>query len=66
MLVVILILFFICSCASVNEHNNYGFNPGPGMCEDAQDFSDTKYNFLDSPDGMQDPNAKIKVWKAEF
>ena len=47
-------------------NNNYGFNPGPGMSEDAQDRYNTKYNLMDSPDGMKDPNAKVKAWSTTY
>jgi hypothetical protein len=53
------------SCASLDEDNRYGFLPGPGMHEDAQDFP-TKYNQMDSSDGSQDPNAKLKIWGATY
>lgn len=58
--------FIFCSCANINEGNNYGFSPGPGMSEDAQDKSNTKYNLMDSSDGQNDPNALINIWKTEF
>jgi hypothetical protein len=55
-----------CSCASVNSNNNYGFVPA-GMHEDSQDYrNNTKYNMMDSPDGMHDPNARVKVWGAVY
>jgi hypothetical protein len=53
-------------CASVNSNNNYGFNPGPGMQEDAQDRNNAKYNMMDSPDGRRDPNANVKLWGATY
>jgi hypothetical protein len=53
-------------CASVKQEGNYGFFPPPGMQEDAQDRYNSKYNLLDSSDGSEDPNANIKVWKAEY
>jgi hypothetical protein len=53
-------------CASVNSHNNYGFNPGPGMQEDSQDRYNTKYNMMDSLDGRRDPNANVKAWGATY
>ena len=58
--------FILCSCANINEHNNYGFSPGPGMSEDAQDRNNTKYNLMDSTDGQNDPNAHIDIWKTKF
>jgi hypothetical protein len=54
------------SCASLHEDNRYGFLPGPGMSEDAQDFPDTRHNMMDSSDGSQDPNARLKVWGAVY
>ena len=57
----------LCSCSSVSVNNDrYGFFPGPGMNEDSQDRNNTKYNLMDSPDGRQDPNAKINVWGATY
>ena len=54
------------SCASVNSDNNYGFVPA-GMHEDSQDYHrNTKYNMMDSPDGMHDPNARVKMWGATY
>lgn len=55
----------LCSCASVSENNHSGFFPRPGMHEDAQDFP-TKYNQMDSCDGGQDPNAKVKIWRTTY
>jgi len=61
-----LIPLVLTSCATINSNNNYGFNPGPGMSEDAQDRYNTKYNLMDSPDGMKDPNAKVKAWSTTY
>lgn len=63
---VVLIPLIFSSCANVKEDNRYGFFPGPGMSEDAQDFPNTKYNMMDSTDGSQDPSANIKVWGATY
>jgi hypothetical protein len=63
---VILLPFVFGSCASINEDNRYGFFPGPGMSEDAQDRPYTKYNLMDSPDGRQDLNGDLKVWGATY
>lgn len=62
----LLIPLIICSCTTVNEHNNYGFFPAPGMDEDSQDRHNTKYNMMDSPDGSQDPNAHVKIWGTKY
>lgn len=59
--------FIICSCTSINTNDRYGFFPGGGMSEDAQDRPyNTKYNLMDSTDGKQDPNANVKVWGATY
>lgn len=66
MVLILLIPFIICSCASVNTNDRYGFFPS-GMSEDAQDRPyNTKYNLMDSTDGKQDPNANLKVWGATY
>lgn len=54
-----------CSTIQVDD-DRYGFFPNPGMHEDGQDRNNTKYNLMDSPDGRQDPTAKIKVWRATY
>lgn len=64
--ILMLMSLVLCSCTTVNETNNYGFLPKPGMNEDAQDRNNTKYNLMDSADGSQDPNAYIKVWGAKY
>lgn len=59
--------FVLSSCANVQVDNDrYGFFPGPGMDEDGQDRNNTKYNLMDSPDGMKDPTANVKVWGATY
>lgn len=55
------------SCANVRvESDRYGFFPNPGMSEDAQDRTNTKYNLMDSSDGRRDPNGDLKVWGATY
>jgi len=57
----------LCSCSTTRvENDRYGFFPKPGMSEDSQDRTNTKYNLMDSPDGRRDPNANIKVWGATY
>jgi hypothetical protein len=62
------LLLLVCvvlqSCASINENNNYGFEPRPGMQEDS--ITNTKYNMMDSPDGMRDPNNRVQIWGATY
>jgi len=36
------------------------------MAEDSIDWGYNKYNMMDSPDGSDDPNAKIKIWGAKY
>ena len=63
----LLVPLSISSCTSVKTNDRYGFFPGAGMSEDAQDRqSNTKYNLMDSSDGKQDPTANIKVWGATY
>lgn len=54
--------FIVCSCSNVS--------PGPytknNMAEDSIDWGYNKYNMMDSPDGSDDPNAKIKIWGAKY
>lgn len=63
---IVLVPFVLASCTTVNENNRYGFLPGPGMSEDAQDYPNIKYNLMDSSDGKQDPNAQVKIWGATY
>lgn len=54
------------SCVTV-DNDRYGFFPGSGMSEDAQDRPyNTKYNLMDSSDGKQDPTGNVKVWGATY
>jgi len=55
-----------CATTTVEDNGRCGFFPKPGMNEDAQDRPSTKYNLMDSPDGMKDPNARIKMWGATY
>lgn len=63
---ILLVPLILTACANLNEQNNYGFNPGPGMQMDGQDRSNTKYNLMDSQDGMKDPNEKVKIWGTTY
>lgn len=65
-MLVLLVPLMLSSCASVNNSNRHGFFPNPGMHEDAQDRTNTKYNLMDSTDGKQDPNAQIRMWGATY
>lgn len=63
----ILCMMCLQSCTTMNvDSQRYGFFPTPGMSEDAQDRTNTKYNLMDSPDGSQDPTANVKVWGATY
>jgi hypothetical protein len=64
-LLLVIPLFTLASCASVNNNNRYGFLPRPGMTEDSHDYN-TKYNLMDSPDGSKDPNGYYRVWGATY
>lgn len=50
------------SCSSVKQ-GPYSKN---NMAEDSIDWGYSKYNLLDSPDGSNDPNARIKIWGAKY
>jgi len=50
------------SCSSVKQ-GPYTKN---NMAEDNIDWGYSKYNLLDSPDGSNDPNARIKIWGAKY
>ena len=68
-LIVLLVPVIFCSCSTVqvdSSNSKYGFYPKPGMNEDAQDRTNTKYNLMDSSDGSKDPTANIKVWGATY
>jgi len=52
----------LCSCANVKQ-GPYTRN---NMAEDSIDWGYNKYNMLDTPDGSNDPNAKIKIWGAKY
>ena len=54
--------FIMCSCSTVS-HDPYTKN---NMAEDSIDWGYNKYNMMDSPDGSNDPNAKIKIWGAKY
>ncbi len=62
-LIIISILFS--SCASI-DNDRYGFFPTPKEQEDSVTWEYNKYNLMDSPDGRQDPNAKVKIWGAIY
>ena len=62
--IVLLLPLLLCNCASV--HQEQGWFPAPGMHEDGQDRTNTKYNQMDSSDGSHDPTAKVKVWGAVY
>jgi hypothetical protein len=59
----ILPLLALASCATTQDKHG-GFPAG--MSEDSQDQYNTKYNLMDSPDGKQDPNGRIKIWGAVY
>jgi hypothetical protein len=59
----ILPLLALASCATTQDkHASFP----AGMSEDSQDQHNTKYNLMDSPDGRQDPNGRIKIWGAVY
>ena len=67
LVVIALLSLGLCSCSTVSVNNDrYGFFPKPGMSEDSQDRTNTKYNMMDNSDGSRDPNAKINVWGAVY
>lgn len=59
----ILPLLALASCATTQD--KHGSFPD-GMSEDSQDQYNTKYNLMDSPDGRQDPNGRIKIWGTTY
>lgn len=56
----------LCSCSTTKDSGSYGFFLHPGMDEDAQDRNNTKYNLMDSSDGMKDPTANLKIWGTKY